>query len=55
MAQQFGTNFQGLKSRDLMSGTDYRKIFGDVVDGQAVLPEELEKACEKYDERLLKE
>ena len=55
MAEQFGQNLQGLKSRDLMSSADYKKLFGEVVDGQAVLPQELEKACEKYNERLLKE
>ena len=38
MAEQFGQNLQGLKSRDLMSATDYKKIFGDIVDGQEVLP-----------------
>ena len=44
MAEQFGKDLQGLKSRDLMSATDYKKIFGDVIDGEAVLPKELEKA-----------
>ena len=38
MAEQFGQNLQGLKSRDLMSSADYKKLFGEVVDGQAVLP-----------------
>ena len=38
-----------------MSNSDYQKIFGDVVDGEDVLPSELEKAFEKYNERLHKE
>ena len=38
-----------------MSAADFKKIFGEVVDGEIVLPKELEKAFTKYSERLLKE
>ena len=51
LAAKYGQAIDGVKSKDLMSSTDYKKIFGE--NGE--LPVQLQKAYAAYSDRLLSE